>query len=433
MNSDKKYVLVMTRNTATIPIAMLSERYSTRRMPLILGLVILLGSQVMLMEAPIYAVMCIARVLQGIGSSMIWVVGLALLCDVTPEHLVGRQLGIAMGGLSAGTLIGPPVGGALYSRFGFRGPIIFGLAATILDLIARLLIIEGKDALEWGVDPKATDDDGNVEEKDDDGKFSAQPSVALDGLYETSNEKNVDKHLGSQSRSSPDAETSQQQMQKPLSLLAVIFRLSKSSRALAAIIITFIYGVVYTSQEPSLPLHLQTVWGLNSDKVGLVFLASVVPALFSSPLTGWLVDKKGPEVVTLACLVLSLPWRGVVIVQGPLALFIVAFAVEAFFTSGVISPLTAELASVSQSIEGVGYAHVYGAFSIAYGVGSAVGPILGGQIYDHAKHVWAALCLLATGLIVLSLVLAFFYTGADPLSGRLRRALTRRSRPENPT
>lgn len=58
---------------------MISERYKARQVPLILGLVILVASQVMLMEAPNFIVMCIARVLQGLGSSMVWVVGLALL------------------------------------------------------------------------------------------------------------------------------------------------------------------------------------------------------------------------------------------------------------------------------------------------------------------------------------------------------------------
>ncbi|GLB36542.1 putative MFS general substrate transporter [Lyophyllum shimeji] len=418
---------------STIPIAVFSERYSTRRMPLLLGLVILLGSQILLMEARIYAVMFIARVLQGIGSSMVWVVGLALLCDVSPEHLVGRQLGIAMGGLSAGTLVGPPVGGALYSRFGFRGPFIFGLAAAVLDLVARLLIVERNDALKWGVDPKATDD-GNVEEGNNKEKSSAQHELAAKGPQETSDKEIVHEQSNSQSRSSPAVSSSPPQNAKPLfeSLITVILKLFKSSRALAAILITFVYGVVDTSQEPSLPLHLQSVWGLDSGKVGLVFLASVVPTLLSSPLAGWLTDKKGAEVVSFVCLVLSIPWWVVVIIQGPLALFIVALAVEIFFTSGLISPLTAELAAVSQSIEGVGYAHVYGAFNVAYGVGSAVGPLVGGQIYDHAKHGWMALCLLAVGLIVSSLVLALFNTGADPLSGRLKRVLSRRSRPANP-
>jgi predicted MFS family arabinose efflux permease len=58
---------------------MLSERYNTRRAPLVAGLVLLIGSQVMLMEAPSYPVMAVARVLQGVGSTMVWVVGLALL------------------------------------------------------------------------------------------------------------------------------------------------------------------------------------------------------------------------------------------------------------------------------------------------------------------------------------------------------------------
>lgn len=67
---------------ATIPIAMLSERYATQRMPLIIGLFALLGSQVMLMEATTYWVMCVARVLQGISSSAVWTSGLALLSVV---------------------------------------------------------------------------------------------------------------------------------------------------------------------------------------------------------------------------------------------------------------------------------------------------------------------------------------------------------------
>jgi DHA1 family solute carrier family 18 vesicular amine transporter 1/2 len=58
---------------------MMSERYDSRRMPLIVGLVTLLISQVMLMESPLYWLMCLARVLQGISSSVVWVVGLALV------------------------------------------------------------------------------------------------------------------------------------------------------------------------------------------------------------------------------------------------------------------------------------------------------------------------------------------------------------------
>lgn len=42
----------------------------------------------------------------------------------------------------------------------------------------------------------------------------------------------------------------------------------------------FFLSIIHTIRDPTLPLHLQDVWGLNSAKVGLVFLVSVVLALF---------------------------------------------------------------------------------------------------------------------------------------------------------
>ena len=74
-------------------------------------------------------------------------------------------------------------------------------------------------------------------------------------------------------------------------------------------------------------------------------------------------------------------------IESKLGLFIVAFGLSStcprisgyhcmfssrpgFFGSGVLPPLTAELAAVARGIEGVGYAHVYGAFNAAFGAGS---------------------------------------------------------------
>lgn len=75
---------------ATPVIVWISERWTSRQAPLISGLVALICSQVMLMEARAYWVMAVARVIQGMSSSMVWTVGLALLCDTAPEHYLGR-------------------------------------------------------------------------------------------------------------------------------------------------------------------------------------------------------------------------------------------------------------------------------------------------------------------------------------------------------
>ncbi|PBK85793.1 MFS general substrate transporter [Armillaria gallica] len=366
---------------ATIPVAVWSEKYDARKLPLVAGVFILIGSQIMFMEAPAYWLMCLARTLQGVGSTMVWVVGLALLCDEAPPELVGRQLGIAMSGLSLGALVGPPVGGGLYTRFGFRGPFIFGIIVAFLDLAFRFLIIEGKSASK--LRPSTT------EKPDNEIALEANDSSPTDSI-EVQNKK--------------------------VSFVQVLRLLFRSHRALAAAFLTFVYGIVYSTQEPVISSHLNSVWGLNSSKVGLVLLASVIPTLFASPLSGWLADLRGASIVIIIALVFSVPWYVVMIIDGHLALFITAFACAYFFASGVLSPLTVELASVARSIDGIGYAHVYGAFNLAYGIGTTVGPVVGGQMYDHINKGWLAICLLAVGLLGLSVVVTLFYVGDKPVA-----------------
>lgn len=368
---------------ATIPVAVWSEKYDARKLPLVAGVFILIGSQIMFMEAPAYWVMCLARALQGIGSTMVWVVGLALLCDEAPPELVGRQLGIAMSGLSLGALVGPPVGGGLYTRFGFRGPFIFGIIVAILDLAFRFLIIESTSASKLRTSTEKPDNE-----------------IAL--------ETNVN--------SLRDIGDAIDVQNKKVSFVQILRLLFRAHRALAAAFLTLVYGIVYGTQEPVISSHLNSVWGLNSADVGLVLLTSVIPTLFASPLSGWFSDHQGPSVVILIALILAVPWYVVIIVDGHLALFITAYACAYFFASGVLSPLTAELASVARSIDGIGYAYVYGAFNLAYGIGTTVGPVVGGQMYDHITRGWLAICLLAVGLLGLSVVVTFVYVGEKPVA-----------------
>lgn len=76
---DRLLVLRAHPFIATFPIAALSERFNDRKISLILGMLALIGSQVLLMESRKYWTMILARFLQGVSSTMVWVVGLALL------------------------------------------------------------------------------------------------------------------------------------------------------------------------------------------------------------------------------------------------------------------------------------------------------------------------------------------------------------------
>jgi hypothetical protein len=134
------------------------------------------------------------------------------------------------------------VGGALYSRFGFRGPFVFGLGATFLDFMGRIIIIERKDAILWGVDPAAL--------SDSDAPVSENVNGTNDHLTASTGEAEKDEtitngHMHSSSPVNPtvlQVTPSDRAKAKPTSLLTVIRKLAKSSRALVAIISTFIYG-----------------------------------------------------------------------------------------------------------------------------------------------------------------------------------------------
>ncbi|KAG1769646.1 major facilitator superfamily domain-containing protein [Suillus occidentalis] len=417
---------------STIPIAMHSERYSTRRMPLILGLLALIASQVMFMEAPNYAVMAVARVLQGISSSMVWIVGLALLCDTTPEKKRWQTIGYRNDWTVRWS----------FGWFTRRRCLVYPLRLP-RPIHLRIVVCGRRSfppysyhrrnvALKWGYDPSeptATVTEAPDASSTPDIQLTSIPIAHVHGSTDIGTNE-VEETIVSDKFEPPNAQKlsivhkpiiDPTLVRRPTPLLSVVIRLSQSPRALVALTMSFVYGLVQSMQEPSLPLHLQSVWNFNSDRVGLAYLAAVLPALISSPLAGYYVDQVGSDYITCICLLLALPWWIIMTLRQSLPLFIFSLAAQSFFVSGVVAPVTTELASVSRKMAGVGYAHVYGAFNLAFGIGTAVGPVIGGQIYDRARHGWTALCCITAALIVICVTLAFCYTGANPLLAKVLR------------
>jgi DHA1 family solute carrier family 18 vesicular amine transporter 1/2 len=146
-------------------------------------------------------------------------------------------------------LIGPPVGGGLYNRFGFRGPFIFGIITAFLDLVGRFLVIERKHAILWDIDTSVLPNNGKEQAPIRDEKAVPKHSHSRDVQKEDSPlrildistagpvnvpEEPVDDHRAGNN----DVVT----VTRSLSLLTVVIRLSKSSRALVAFFVTLTYG-----------------------------------------------------------------------------------------------------------------------------------------------------------------------------------------------
>ncbi|KAK0189511.1 MFS general substrate transporter [Armillaria mellea] len=369
---------------SSVPIAIWSEAYNTRKVPYVVGVLILIVSQIMFMEAPCYWVMCVARCLQGVGMITRIVVGLAILCQRSPSEVVGRQLGIAFSGVPLGMLLGTPIGGSLYTRFGFRGPFIFGIIVCLPDLVLRLLVIGERGACR----PPSCSDHIPLEVK------------------ELSNET--------------------VQSETKVSFVRSFRLLLQSHRALGAACITSMIAMLENMLIPVLPSHLNNLWGLDASKVGLVLLTSAVPSIFASPISGWFADRFGVLAVIIATLIFAMPWYIVLILDVHLTVFVTVYACAIFFISGLATSVSTEFASIARTTDGIGYAHVYALSNLAYGIGASVGPVVGGQMYDSIAEGWMAICFMVVGLLVLCVVATLLFIGEKSTGGSLLQCIRRR-------
>ncbi|OCH86034.1 MFS general substrate transporter [Obba rivulosa] len=415
---------------ATPLAAMVSERFHSRRGVMIAGQCSLIVSQLLLMEAPTFWVMCIGRAFEGFSSAVVVTVGFALLCDTVPEADIGSKLGIAMIGYPLGSLMGPPIGGALYDRWGYRAPFIFGIIFTVFDMAGRILIVEKRNLPPMEQTEQTSGDaDPEKEAKSTNGTTTQFEPV-------------------------PSAESPASTPAPELSVFGVLWKLLRSSRTIVTLAVTFVwqaycgknhfarrsakiakkcatfveigknlrYPFAFSAAEVTMPLHLQATWGLNSTKVGLVFLASILPTIISSPLAGTLSDKFGTGVIASLLLLLGIPWWGALTRTFSLAFFIVAYAIENAFIAATASPLSSELAAVTRGMDGVGYAHTYGAFNIFYGLGnSKFSRLIIWQIYGHSSIGWDLINYINLAILAVCLVLVLNFLGEKPLLQGLLR------------
>lgn len=125
-----------------------ADHSSSRRWPLLLGLVALCSSTLLLCLGRTVALLALGRVLQGLSAAIVWSVGLALLVDT-----VGKDIGYAMGyvniAMSVGLLIAPVIGGAVYAAAGYYAVYYIAFAVIVCDIALRLILVEKKVARQW--------------------------------------------------------------------------------------------------------------------------------------------------------------------------------------------------------------------------------------------------------------------------------------------
>lgn len=128
---------LLTGTMFLIPIGKIADIYGRKKIFAYGILIFSFSSLFCSLSTSITFLLCF-RVLQGIGSSMIFGTAVAILTSVFPAGERGRALGINVGATYLGLSIGPVLGGVLTQHFGWKS--IFFVTAP-LGLLAFFLVL----------------------------------------------------------------------------------------------------------------------------------------------------------------------------------------------------------------------------------------------------------------------------------------------------
>ncbi|KAI9281006.1 major facilitator superfamily domain-containing protein [Umbelopsis sp. AD052] len=370
----------------------LGDKMKRRQGPMLIGILGLIASTLLFMFSRHYYELLIARFLQGIADSCVWILCLCLVAENFPKGELGLQMGKVMVFYSVGMTSGPPIG----------APFIFCIILATIDFIMRLLIVERRhNPKEWF--------------EDMDRAYEAKKKLS------TSDEKSVAPTAVS---TSPKAAIANK---------VSVLKLLSHTRMLGAIGLTFVSAMVLSSIELTLTLRLSDEWKYNTSQIGVVYLAEVLPGFVAGPLAGHLSDKFGAKIVILPalmvasamCMVLGLPNQSTTI-----APMIVILLLEGFFGSAVMSPIMSEIAAVvdlenKEDGESDGFARSFALFNMAMSGGTLVGPLMAGYVYSALGYFW--LNVILGCIMALCIPIVWFWVG---VKGKL---IQRPSAATNPT
>lgn len=116
------------------------------------------------------------------------------------------------------------------------------MAFAAFDLIARLLIIERKDAIPWGVDPAADPDEAKEREPVNDSQAPLALESGSSSVGSFNSPIGADIKATEKSGISVDQAPADADARNSVTPLDVLSRLLKSPRAVVCIFSTFVYG-----------------------------------------------------------------------------------------------------------------------------------------------------------------------------------------------
>ncbi|KAJ6007651.1 hypothetical protein N7540_011627 [Penicillium herquei] len=399
-----------------------ADHCTVRRTPFVLGMVAFAGSISMFVLARSLPVLIIARALQGLSASAVWVVGLALIADNVPTERVGEAMGYTGIALTWGFLLGPSVGGIMYDSLGFYGTFAIPIALLVVDVILRLAMIEKsgqstsylENRLRYSQATELTDD------YDSDETYVAHShssTVRYDTGYNTFSSQTESTTESSSFFESTDTEapllgspvSDVESMRPILQKKATIFNLFLTPRLPIALVSTTVISIIFHALETALPLFVMDTFHWTSAGAGLIFVVPSIPS-FAGVYVGRLHSRIGPQIPGAAAFLLAaVTWMLMPLIKHDNT-YDATFLVVLLLFKG-LAVCTIQLVAMTEVFhvieayeadfpgafgEKSPIAQGYALFNMAMAAGQLLGPLLAGSIKIHAG--WGAMSM-AMGLI----------------------------------
>jgi MFS family permease len=400
----------------------LADRSSSRRTPLLLGLLALAGSTVMLCVGRSIGVIAAGRVLQGMSAAVVWVVGLALLVDTVGGDQIGQAMGYVGLAMSLAVLLAPLLGGVVFERAGYYSVWAMAFGLIGLDILMRLVMVERKIAVRW---------DGRFEPKraevlDGDGGGVAKELEEKTGGTESEDDKTKEPLSDSPIDDDPDRQQDTSNAHnKWFNRLPPVLKLLASRRLLSALWAVLIQSCLLTSFDSVLPLFTKNTFRWTATGAGLIFLPIVIPT-FVGPYIGHLSDKQGPRWYATAGFIGCCPFLILLRLVNhnslkQKVLLCALLALIGLFLTLALTPVMAEVTYAVMDKESRrpkgyygkngAYAQAYSLFNMAWAAGCMVGPLLAGLIVNSKG--WPMATLILGCVSVVTAVPVVVWTGGS--------------------
>ncbi len=126
-----------------VPFGRIADIYGRKKV-FTYGMALYSASALLVGLANSTAMLMTFRVLQGIGSAMIFGTGVAILTSVFPPEERGRVLGLNVAAVYIGLSLGPPLGGWLTQQFGWQSIFFLNVPLGLITLGAIIWKLKGE-------------------------------------------------------------------------------------------------------------------------------------------------------------------------------------------------------------------------------------------------------------------------------------------------